>query len=595
MKSFNQLLNQHIQRAGVSDAELARTIGVSRQTIFRWREGQTSRPRQREDILAIAQKLRLTVEEQDILLLAAGFQPQQGDIEPYSLTPPSIAIETEDPQPHIIEQHDPGAVSNQTNRTSKIQPLRFMTAWGVAILAALLIWSLVWTINYSVFDKNALRSTTATPAALTISSSPTITPAAAGETVIMVAHFANYASSQTGYNIAGRLTEALERERGELGLAQTRIAVWPDIVAERDQALQAGRAISATLVIYGEYDAGRVLVKFASPANQTIFAHPALQRDVLDIQELSATINNDLPQQVRSLALMALGQIYLGQNKAGQARPLLTQARNNLQRASITGDQSWALINFFLGAAYHHSDPPALDEAIEAYSEAITAWPQMISSRLNRIAAYEARNQSGDLALALADADTVVAAVPEWGLAYNNRASIRLRLGGSENLSLALSDLEKAISLEPKLAEAYLNRAYAYLGQGQSMAAALTDLEQALELRPDYSLAFNLLCWGYAVEGQPETALPYCQQAIAVEPGNPQFQDSRGLAYALLGNFEAAILDFETYVAWLEEVQPGLAWRQEATRRRNWIEILKAGENPFTPALLADLRQELGQ
>jgi len=30
MKSFNQLLNHYIRRAGIGDAELARTIGVSR-------------------------------------------------------------------------------------------------------------------------------------------------------------------------------------------------------------------------------------------------------------------------------------------------------------------------------------------------------------------------------------------------------------------------------------------------------------------------------------------------------------------------------------------------------------------------------------
>ena len=76
MESFGQLLNQHIQRLGISDTELARAIGVSRQTIFRWREGVTGRPRRREDVLAIADKLRLTPAERDTLLLAAGFRPQ---------------------------------------------------------------------------------------------------------------------------------------------------------------------------------------------------------------------------------------------------------------------------------------------------------------------------------------------------------------------------------------------------------------------------------------------------------------------------------------------------------------------------------------
>ena len=81
MESFNELLNQYVQRSGISDAELARTVGVSRQTIFRWREGLTSRPRHRDDVLVIARKLRLTPEERDRLLLAAGFRPEQFEVE----------------------------------------------------------------------------------------------------------------------------------------------------------------------------------------------------------------------------------------------------------------------------------------------------------------------------------------------------------------------------------------------------------------------------------------------------------------------------------------------------------------------------------
>ena len=63
-------------RTGVSDAELARTIGVRRQTIFRWKEGLVAHPRSAEEVLRCAAKLRLTPEERDRLLLAAGFPPE---------------------------------------------------------------------------------------------------------------------------------------------------------------------------------------------------------------------------------------------------------------------------------------------------------------------------------------------------------------------------------------------------------------------------------------------------------------------------------------------------------------------------------------
>jgi tetratricopeptide (TPR) repeat protein len=412
--------------------------------------------------------------------------------------------------------------------------------------------------------------------------------------VVLVTHFANYASSQVGYNVAGRLAEALQREVEDLRLQQMRVVILPEVVADRRQALQAGQSLNATLVIYGEYDAGWVVVEFAYPANEAIFTDPALSRHVVDIQELSAAINSDLPEQVRSLALMALGQIYLTRNEADQALPLLIQGRNNLQNSAPVDQRTWALVNFYLATAYHRTEPPALDEAIMAYDEAVTAWPEMISSRFNRIAAYEQRNQPGDLQQALTDAEAVVNAAPDWGLAYYNRASILMKLGGAENLALALDDLEQALALKPDLPEAYYNRAYIHLGQGISIKQAAVDLEKALALRPDYGAVLNLLCWGYAVEEQPETALPYCQQAVGADPAEVEFQDSRGLAYALLANYAGAIADFETYIGWLEGERPHKNWQRELARRQDWIEVLKRGENPFTASLLAELRQEFG-
>ena len=104
MRSFGELLVIFTDRAGISDSELARTIGVQRQTIFRWKEGQTSRPRYREDVLRMADKLRLTPGERDELLLAAGFPPQ----EMQSVLPEPIA-RTELPQRSVPTAGDHGA------------------------------------------------------------------------------------------------------------------------------------------------------------------------------------------------------------------------------------------------------------------------------------------------------------------------------------------------------------------------------------------------------------------------------------------------------------------------------------------------------
>jgi len=76
MRTFAELLSLYVRRAGITDSELARAVHLSRQTVFRWREGLISRPNNREDVLAISKKLRLSSEERDTLLLSAGFRPE---------------------------------------------------------------------------------------------------------------------------------------------------------------------------------------------------------------------------------------------------------------------------------------------------------------------------------------------------------------------------------------------------------------------------------------------------------------------------------------------------------------------------------------
>jgi tetratricopeptide (TPR) repeat protein len=422
---------------------------------------------------------------------------------------------------------------------------------------------------------------------------PIVVPAASGETMILVTHFANYASSQIGYNVAGRLARTLQQEIDHTPLEDIRIVIWPEEVGTREQALQVGQAVTATLVIYGEYDVGRVMVEFAHPADQSVFTDPALQQYVADVQELSATINSDLPQQVRSLALLALGQIYLKQDEAGLAHPLLVQACDNLKDDPAIDEKTWALANFYRGFAAHDSHPPDLDEAIEAYTQAIEAWPDMLSSRLNRSAAYTSRIQPGDLEKALADMNYIIENKPTWALAYSNRASILINTGDDENMPLAQADLEKALELNPDLPGAYLHRAYMHYKQNKPMAELVPDLEKTLSLQPDDTSALNLFCWSYAVDQQPEKALPYCEQVVEIAP-EPIFIDSRGLTYALLENYEAAIADFEISVAWMEE-QSNEVWQQPLTRRQAWLEALRAGENPFTPEVLAEIRHEFGK
>ncbi len=87
-----------------------------------------------------------------------------------------------------------------------------------------------------------------------------------------------------------------------------------------------------------------------------------------------------------------------------------------------------------------------------------------------------------------------------------------------------------------------------------------------------------------------QTALPYCDKAIALNPGGPG-RDSRGIAYAQLGRFTEAIADLEAYLASLRLEDPARHER-ELARYQTWLAALRAGRNPFDQATLDQLRRE---
>lgn len=55
----------------------------------------------------------------------------------------------------------------------------------------------------------------------------------------------------------------------------------------------------------------------------------------------------------------------------------------------------------------------------------------------------------------------------------------------------------------------------------------------------------------------------------------------------MLGFRGAATADFEHYAGWLGQ-QEGECWQEELARCQAGLEGLEVGENPFTPAVLAE-------
>ena len=126
---------------------------------------------------------------------------------------------------------------------------------------------------------------------------------------------------------------------------------------------------------------------------------------------------------------------------------------------------------------------------------------------------------------------------------------------------------------------------HAYAGD---LEQALRDFKQAVELDPDNAEYRNNVCWFGSLAGQATEVIGTCRQAVELAPQAGYIRDSRGLAFALIGDYERAITDFKYFVAWCKESEDD---RFEALcpKREVWIAELEAGHNPFDEATLQEL------
>ncbi|HRW08096.1 MAG TPA: hypothetical protein P5121_23500, partial [Caldilineaceae bacterium] len=599
--TFAALLSEHLTRAGISDTELARSIGVRRQTVFRWKEGLVERPRSREDVLRCAQKLRLTAEERDLLLLAAGFAPEELSTEilrealpseegatttdeddPNSVDEPDAGNDeeesTEDNGAPIVEQGTPATrtepvVSNTpmhemasdalprgasdmavtvppatpsrwlaTVRAGLLTNTRYGALGVLAVLGLFVL--LVWrtlpariTPAEPVATEPVVQMTLNPPRATATAAFPANYPTAeSGAMLLIVAPFDGYTVNEQ-YNVAGRIQEALATEIANAGLISTTIEIWPEQIRSESYLREVLSASQATLVIWGEYDSGRVRVNLNGPTDI------AQQRDfeLSSPTELITTITNTLPKEIRILALVTLGRLLRNQGEPVAAATALSRALS-----LEPGDaKTRALINFYLGHLAEGSrDLRGLNQAIDYYTRALAENPLLYDAQynlgtvyLNRSYLYPADDGKirSDLDSAIEALSTVIGVRPASLPSHFNRGVARYERQQGTDLADAYDDFSYVIAVDAKNSRAYFHRALTTIrsGEGQHWVA---DFEQTLALAPTYYPAHNGLCWGYALAQEPEKALSHCDEAVAQDPTGAS-RDSRAIVYAQLERY----------------------------------------------------------
>jgi tetratricopeptide (TPR) repeat protein len=122
----------------------------------------------------------------------------------------------------------------------------------------------------------------------------------------------------------------------------------------------------------------------------------------------------------------------------------------------------------------------------------------------------------------------------------------------------------------------------------EAMAAfeAAQASDSNLEIAGD---AWNSLCWNGSLGGFATDVMAACERAVALEPNDGNFRDSRGIARALVGDYPGAIDDFQRYLEWgPKNGQP----EEQIRQRQDWIRMLQANQNPFNKELLKLLRDQ---
>ncbi len=499
-------------RTGIGDAELARRIGISRLTLIRWKQGVTERPRYREDLVRCAELLRLTPDERAELLIAAGFSPEKDE--------PAVAESSEsDDQTAALpdESARPSSAALYQRRAFRL---------AVAAVGALLV----------VLGADVI--------AVGLLSGPSYPVAVEGESLIVIAPFVNYTGGQQGYNVRGRLKDEIDREIRAAGLAGARTAEWPEEIHDGPAAEKAGRDSGATIVIWGEYDSGRVIATFTAPR---MLSEP-YDEQVVDLasspSDLPTAINLRLTEEVRYAALLTLGQLYVERGEFDRAKTVLV-----LAMAQPPSDpEALASLKFRLGRAYQGGKLADLDQAIALFTEVLAVQPHSVDTYNSRALAFLDRGRSGDLDRALDDLNRALDIDSKHIPTRVNLAAVYIERNGAGDLDRAVAGLTEAMAIEPDYPGTYVNRAAAYLGRGGSgdLDRAFYDLEEALKLEPDQSAAYLNRGNAYLQRGSGgdiDRAIKDFSRAVTLAPDSPYAYFNRGLAYSVIEDWDRSLAD----------------------------------------------------
>ena len=235
-----------------------------------------------------------------------------------------------------------------------------------------------------------------------------------------------------------------------------------------------------------------------------------------------------------------------------------------------------------------------LDQAIEKFRQA-----QRLNSELEFDPEQLARRHVGMAYIARARYLALTTGHEDAKAALKKGLELLTDLKPQEpNRSLDI-DAEKQVRLLPALSGVQINLntrtnpalhslcRQGFIDEAYSIYERATHVDPLVEVSAEF---WNSLCWSAAtkdVEGAKRYGFA-SDLALALEPENDNFRDTRGLVRALLGDRKGAIRDFEAYISFAQNFK---------RRKERWdlIRLLRS-DTPiariFTPEVLKQLKTE---
>ncbi|MBX0332970.1 hypothetical protein K3G39_06945 [Pontibacter sp. HSC-14F20] len=241
-------------------------------------------------------------------------------------------------------------------------------------------------------------------------------------------------------------------------------------------------------------------------------------------------------------------------------------------------------------------------QAIFCYTKAIGLQPDNVAYYIERA---ESLIMANELSHAKNDYDQVLKLRPTDDYAYYRRATLKLDLG--KEIS-ALNDLNKAIELNDEAYEYFALRAEQFI-KNAAHIAAIADLTAAIKLfAPDEEIPLKVLEELYlrraqvnALEDTWSSALYDCEQALAMNPEQPDYLVLKGFCYAGMGMdneaeriLKQAYMKADTthdYYTWLSTKRSFIL--DDAGEMADLNEAIEIYNKPESYALRAELKARL--